>query len=133
MHILGVLGRDCQHLALCLFSQVLKMSLDKYFLVSSSSTPVTNGFFQFCLSNHNFLILYYLAPTVDVFHCPLSWNYVLYHMITTFKSLSLTAIRKNNVTSRIQIAFRYVLGILQLVSSFFFSIGIYHKCTEIQQ
>lgn len=72
------------------------------------------------LSEHNLQILYYLASTKDVFHCPISWNNVLYHMITTFKSLTLTAIRKNNVTSRKQNAFKYIWGILQLVNSFFF-------------
>jgi len=39
-------------------------------------------------------------------------------MISTSKSLSLTTVGKNNLTSRTQIAFRYVLDILQLVRSF---------------
>lgn len=130
LHTLGVLCRDCQHLPLCLFCQVLKVSLDKDFHVSSPSPQSPMHPFNSESLRTEFSDLILFSITKEVFHCPVSCNNVLYHMITTFKSLLLTAIRKNNVTSRIQIAFRYVLGILQLVNSFYFHWFIPEMCRD---
>lgn len=84
VHTLGVLCRDWQHLILCLLSGIENVPSQGFSCVILIHPNHQWIFSILSLSEHNFLIQYYLASTKDVFHCPVSWNNALYHMISTF-------------------------------------------------